>query len=94
MRGSLSHQGAKFHRADGMVGVSVDKVVLDRRPAEEIERVLLFGNVQVTTQVLALLFKTGVHVSFFTTSGRYRGQLVSPESGNVFFAPGSAREVR
>ncbi len=34
--------------------------------------------------VLALLLESRAHVSFFTASGRYRGQLVSPESGNVF----------
>lgn len=80
----VTNQGARLCRIDGMVAVSVDRAVVDRWPGDEIERVLLFGNVQITTQVLALLFEHGAHVSFFSTSGRYRGQLVSPESGNVF----------
>jgi CRISP-associated protein Cas1 len=80
----VTHQGARLCRADGAVAISVERAIVDRWPADEIERVLLFGNVQITTQVLALLFEHGAHVSFFTTFGRYRGQLVSPESGNVF----------
>lgn len=80
----VTHQGARVHRADGLVAVSVDRVMVERWPAEELSRVLLFGNAQITTQVLALLFNHGAHVSFFASSGRYRGQLVSPESGNVF----------
>jgi CRISPR-associated protein Cas1 len=80
----VTHPGARVHRADGLVAVSVERAVVGRWPVEELDRVLLFGNAQITTQVLALLFKHGVHVAFFSSSGRYRGQLVSPESGNVF----------
>lgn len=80
----VTHPGARVHRADGSVAVSVDRAVAGRWPPEEVDRVLLFGNAQITTQVLALLFKHGIHVGFFSSSGRYRGQLVSPECGNVF----------
>jgi CRISPR-associated protein Cas1 len=80
----VTHQGARVHRADGQVAVSVDRTTLERWAPDELDRVLLFGNVQITTQVLALLLRSGVHVSLLTTAGRYRGQLASPESGNVF----------
>jgi len=80
----VTRQGAKLQRMDGQLGVTIDKAVIDRFSPSEIEQVLLFGNVQVSTQAIALLFRQGVRVSFFSTSGTYRGQLVSPESGNVF----------
>lgn len=80
----VSHPGARIHRADGMIAVSIDKVVVDRWRPEEVERVLVVGNAQVTTQVIALLLRHGVCLSFLSPSGAYRGQLVSPESGNVF----------
>lgn len=73
-----------MQRVDGMIAVSVDRAIVDRWSPEEIDRLLLFGNVQISTQVLALLLESRAHVSFFTASGRYRRQLVSPESGNVF----------
>lgn len=80
----MSNPGARIHRADGLVAVSIDHTVVDRWPPEQIERVLVFGNAQVTTQVVALLLRHGIHVSFFSAAGKYRGQLTSPESGNVF----------
>lgn len=80
----VTHPGARVHRADGLIAVSVERAIVGRWAGEDVERVLLFGNAQITTQALALLFKHGVHVGFFSSSGRYRGQLVSPESGNVF----------
>lgn len=39
---------------------------------------------RLTTQVIALLLRHGVCLGFLSPSGAYRGQLVSPESGNVF----------
>ncbi len=80
----VSNPGARVHRADGLVAVSIDHTVIDRWPPEQVERVLIFGNAQVTTQVMGLLLRHGIDLSFFTSSGRYRGRLVSPESGNVF----------
>lgn len=58
--------------------------MLFRWPVNELKRVLIFGNSQVTTQVLGLLFEQGVQVSFFSASGRYRGQLLGPDGSNVF----------
>lgn len=80
----VTRQGAKLIRVDGQLGIGIDRTVLDRFSCSDVEQVLLFGNVQVSTQAIALLFRHGVRASFFSTSGVYRGQLVSPESGNVF----------
>jgi CRISPR-associated protein Cas1 len=80
----ITNQGARLQRIDGQVGLSLDRTILFRWPVAELERVLIFGNAQVTTQVLGLLFEHGVHVSFFSSTGRYRGQLLGPDGGNVF----------
>src|SRR5262249_39762120 len=80
----VTQPGARIHRSDGLLAVSVNGALVDRWSAEEIEQVLVFGNAQITTQAFALLFGHDVPVSFFTPAGRYRGQAVSPESGSVF----------
>jgi len=80
----ITNQGARLQRIDGQVGLSLDRTILFRWPVAELDRILIFGNAQVTTQVLGLLFEHGVHVSFFSASGRYRGQLLGPDGGNVF----------
>ncbi len=48
-----------------------------------IENILLFGNVQVTTQAIAEALDKGTGVSFFTRNGRFRGALRSSSGKNV-----------
>ncbi|HEX3482728.1 MAG TPA: CRISPR-associated endonuclease Cas1 [Kofleriaceae bacterium] len=70
MAGFLDH----LCRTDGVIAVAVEGTIVERFPSVELQRVLLFGNVQVTTQAAAaLLLQHAVHVAFFSGSGRYRG---------------------
>lgn len=80
----VTHQGARIHRSAAQIAVSVDRQELDRWAADELDRVVLMGNVQLTTQAIALLLRHGVSVVLLSSQGRYRGQIVGPESGNVF----------
>lgn len=80
----VTQPGARLHVSDGMIAVAVEGTTVERFAPGELERVLLFGNVQVTTQAVALLLQHAVHVALFSSSGRYRGQLVGPEAGSVF----------
>jgi len=80
----ITQPGARVQVSDGLIAVAVEGTIVERFPHRSSSRVLLFGNVQVTTQGVALLLQHAVHVAFFSSSGRYRGQLVGPESGSVF----------
>lgn len=53
-------------------------------PAFRVDRVLVFGNVQVTTQALVFLLERGIDLSFLSGRGRLRGRLTATESKNVF----------
>ena len=70
-------------RAGVLQIVEDDETKADLR-AHEIERLVVFGNVQVTTQAVAFLLQHGADVSFLSPSGRMRGALVSAASRNVF----------
>ena len=50
----------------------------------DLERLVLMGPVQLTTQAIGLLLDKGIDVSFLTVKGRVRGALVSGQSRNVF----------
>jgi CRISPR-associated protein Cas1 len=80
----VTHQGARIHRDYGAVSVSLEGRSVQKVDPAALDRVMVFGNVQITTQVMALMLQHGVNVSFLSRNGRYRGQLISPESGNVF----------
>lgn len=58
--------------------------VLLELPCADIDQVMLFGNVQVTTQALQELLQHGIELSIFTFSGKLIGQLTPPKTKNIF----------
>ena len=79
----LTEQGAILRKAgDRFLVEKEDEVLLDL-PYHKLETVLLFGNVQVTTQALAELLEKGVNLSLFSRQGQYRGSLAPPRGKNV-----------
>ncbi len=80
----VTTQGAAIlRRGERLEVVHEGKKLADLR-LFELERLILVGNVQLTTQALALLFDRGIDVSFLTSHGRPRGSLVSGQSKNVY----------
>jgi len=79
----LTEQGAVLRREGKRFLVTKGGEALFEIPAWRVERVLVFGAVQVTTQALAFLLDQGADLVFFSLGGRYRGQLVGPASANV-----------
>ncbi len=80
----LSEQGAVIRKTSRRIIAEKDKNILLDMPIIKIDRLFIFGNIQVTTQALALLLDHGIDVSFFTSRGRLRGKLSSSMSKNIF----------
>jgi CRISPR-associated protein Cas1 len=79
----LMEQGAILRKAgDRFLVEKEDEVLLDL-PYHKLENVLLFGNIQVTTQALAELLEKGVNLSLFSRQGQYRGSLAPPRGKNI-----------
>lgn len=57
--------------------------LLAELPVREVEQVVLYGNVQLTTQAAALLLQNEVDVVFLSHYGRYRGRLSKTGSKNA-----------
>lgn len=79
----VTEQGAVLRKAGDRFLVEKDDEVLLDLPYHKLETVLLFGNVQVTTQALAELLEKGVNLSLFSRQGMYRGSLAPPRGKNV-----------
>lgn len=77
----VREQGAVVRRDVEQIQVTItDKVarrtkVLQGTPVREVEQVVLYGNVQLTTQAAALLLQHDVDVVFFSLTGVFRGRL-------------------
>ena len=79
----LTEQGAVLRKAGDRFLVEKDDEVLLDLPYHKLETVLLFGNIQVTTQAMAELLEKGVNLSLFSRQGQYRGSLSPPRGRNI-----------
>lgn len=57
--------------------------VLLELPCADIDHVMVFGNVQITTQALQELLQHGIELALFTFSGKLIGQLTPPKTKNI-----------
>lgn len=79
----VTEQGALLKKTgQRLVVVKDDQTLLDI-PADKVEGLLIFGNVQFTTQTAQLLLHQGVEMALFTRHGRLLGQLTSPFTKNI-----------
>lgn len=79
----LSEQGACLQKTGERLVVAKEGEILLDLPVGKVEAVLIFGNVQFTTQAAHLLLQQGVEMALFTRRGRLVGQLTSPFTKNV-----------
>lgn len=79
----LTEQGSVLKKTGDRLIVEKDEEVLLDVQCSKIEAVLIFGNVQFTTQAVRELFEHGIEMALLTKSGRLIGQLTSPFTKNI-----------
>ncbi|MBN2093471.1 CRISPR-associated endonuclease Cas1 [candidate division KSB1 bacterium] len=62
--------------------VSQEEILLEI-PCTDIDQVMLFGNIQVTTQALQELLSHNIELALFTYSGKLLGQITPPQARNI-----------
>ncbi|ASS88149.1 CRISPR-associated endonuclease Cas1 [Geobacillus lituanicus] len=80
----IMEQGALLKKSGERLLVVLGKEIIAEKHFRDITRVLLFGNIQMTTQVVHKFLQLGIHVAYFTMNGSYRGQLSSVSSASVY----------
>ena len=79
----LTEQGAVLRKAgDRFLVEKEDEVLLDL-PYHKLETIIVFGNIQVTTQALGEALEKGVAIHFLSRRGEYRGALFPPRGAQV-----------
>ena len=68
---------------DRLIVQKQDEILLDVQ-CHKIDAVLIFGNVQFTTQSVHELFEHGIELAILTRTGRLIGQITSPATKNIF----------
>ena len=64
------------------VGVRQQEILIDL-PCADVDHVMLFGNVQMTTQAMHQLLSHGIETALFSLHGRLLGQLTPPAGKNI-----------
>ncbi len=81
----LDMQGAVLHKEAGEFVVRFSGQA-QHVPKAQVERIIILGNVQLTTQVIADVLQHQVPVFFLSSHGRFRGSLSAPSDGERCFA--------
>lgn len=80
----LTEQGTVLRKKERRLLVTKDDEVIKEILGFNLERVLIFGNVQITSQAMAFLLEAGIETSLLSSHGKFRGRLAPVESKNVF----------
>jgi len=80
----LIDQGAKLKKTSERLVVEKDGKVLLEVPAFKVDRILIYGNITITTPVMLFLLENGIDTSFLSIYGRYRGRLLPKASKNIY----------
>ena len=79
----VREQGAKISKESQRLVVTTDdnkRIIF----TDNLEQLVIFGNVQLTTQSIYLLLRKNIDTVFLRYDGRYLGRLSNNESANVF----------
>jgi CRISPR-associated protein Cas1 len=79
----LMEQGSALKKEGERLVVEKDGLKLLDVPLIKIDTILIYGNVQVTTQAMSLLFEHGIETAFLTVMGELKGQLTPRKSRNI-----------
>lgn len=79
----LTEQQAILRKTGDRLIVEKDDEVLLEVPCLKLDAVLIYGNVQFTTQAAVELLEHGIELALFSTTGKLWGQLTPPKARNV-----------
>jgi CRISPR-associated protein Cas1 len=79
----LTQQGSVLRKIGNRLIVEKDETILLDVPYHKLEVVLIFGNIQVTTQAMAELLDVGIPIGLLSRSGELRGRLEPALGKNV-----------
>jgi len=78
----LIEQGSTLRKDGDVFVVSKDDVVLKEIHAIEVEQIIIFGRITLTTPVIDYILQKGIDCVFCNSYGKFHGRLISNESAH------------
>ena len=79
----LVHQGSIVSKKQGRFQFTGAEQAPQAIPVREISKILLYGNIHLTTPVIATCLQQQIPVVFLSQSGQYKGHLWSADGGEI-----------
>ena len=80
----ITDNGLQLRRRSNRIVLKKDGKVVEEIPILNLKRILIFGNNQLTTELLRYLAGKGIEVAFLSTSGRFKFRIVPETSKNIY----------
>lgn len=71
----LTEQGSTINLTAGRIVVRKNDKLLHELPVFKLEQIVAYGNVHLTSAVIAYCLQQGIEVAFFSSTGKFRGRL-------------------
>lgn len=79
----LTQQGTKAAYRDGQIIIFKGAEILGRYSAQVIKSIYIFGNVELSSSLINLIFKKSIDCIFLTIDGRFKGRLLNPNLKSI-----------
>jgi CRISPR-associated protein Cas1 len=89
----IREQGACLRRTGKRLKVVKGETELEAVRLRDLDRVVIFGAVELSAPALAVLLDAGVETVLLSATGRYRGRLTPPDPKNVFLRQAQFRRL-
>ena len=89
----VTEPGCQVRVSSRQIIVTKGKEKLLSMPLIKVERLLLFGQVQVTAQAVNILLDEGVDITYLSAKGKFRGKIQPAESKNVLVRVADRKSV-
>ena len=89
----VTQNGAKIKKSNDTILVEQGKDKLAQYPIKDVDLLIAFGNVQITTQAMFAMMDKGADIAFLTQNGHFKGKVISAKSKNVTLRIGQHRFV-
>lgn len=76
--------GLALKKRSERIAVKKGSKIIEEIPILDLKRILIFGNNQVSTNLLRLLAGKGIEVSFLSLGGRFQFRIAPDESKNIY----------
>jgi len=79
----VTDNGVQLNKKSNRIVLKKENKVVDEIPMMGLKRVIIFGNNQITTQLMQYFAFEGIDVAFLSSCGRFKFRLVSETSKNI-----------